>query len=55
MNEKLKVKIEVTGIKDRDVLEIRMVNERLKNLITEFRRNGVEVDYHSDDLLEMLA
>lgn len=46
----VKVKIEVTGIGNDDTLEIRMVLERVKNLVRELVYNYVEVDYTNDDL-----
>jgi hypothetical protein len=54
INDNIHVDIKVTGINGEDTLEIRMILERLANLIEEFKRNGINVSYKDDDSFKVI-
>ena len=45
----IKIKIDATGIKDDDTLEIRMVLVRISELIKNLKNKGIDVEYTTDD------
>lgn len=49
LNKHINIKIDTSGIKDDDTLEIRMVLVRISELIKNLKNKGIDVEYTTDD------